>query len=117
VTVTRGCVGVWEIKTGRLLTKLADSILGAIVTHAVITPDSRNIISSETGKILVWNRVTEQVLSKDDQPGCQQITLLDNGDRFLTISCANLNGAVAMAADDEQQRFTALAIVRVIPGE
>jgi NACHT domain- and WD repeat-containing protein len=112
VTVTRGCVGVWEIKTGRLLAKLADSVLGAIVTHAVITPDGHNIVSSETGKILVWNRVTEQVLAKDDQPGCQQITLLDNGERFLTISCSN----VAAAINEEDNRCTAVAIVRMIPG-
>lgn len=34
ITVTRSCVGVWELKTGRLISKLADSPLGAIVTHA-----------------------------------------------------------------------------------
>lgn len=114
VTVTRGCVGVWEIRTGRLLSKLADSPLGAIVTHAEITPDSRYIISSETGKMLVWNRVTEQVLSRDDQPGVQQISLLDNGDKFLTVSCPNINAALASNSADECN-LKATAIVRHIP--
>ena len=41
VTVTRGCVGVWDMQIGRLIARLADSPLGAIVTHAAITPDSK----------------------------------------------------------------------------
>lgn len=41
VTVTRGCVGVWDLRIGKIITKLADSPLGAIVTHALITPDGR----------------------------------------------------------------------------
>lgn len=45
VTVTRSCVGVWELKTGRILSKLADSPLGAIVTHAEITRDGRFVSS------------------------------------------------------------------------
>lgn len=114
VTVTRGCVGVWEIRTGRLLSKLADSPLGAIVTHAEITPDSRYIISSETGKLLIWNRVTEQVLARDDQPGIQQISLLENGERFLTVSCPNINAALASNSADECN-LKATGIVRHIP--
>lgn len=41
VTVTRGCVGVWHILTGKLMDKLAYNSLGAIVTHAVITKDGK----------------------------------------------------------------------------
>ncbi|KAK6631349.1 hypothetical protein RUM44_005875 [Polyplax serrata] len=41
VTVTRSCVGVWNLMVGKLMTRLADSPLGAIVTHAVITQDGR----------------------------------------------------------------------------
>lgn len=116
VTVTRGCVGIWEIRTGRLLSKLADSPLGAIVTHAEITPDSRYIISSETGKLLIWNRITEQVLFRDDQPGIQQITLLDNGDKVLTVSCPKINIALASNnADDMTLKST--GIVRHLPSK
>ena len=41
VTVTRGCVGVWHILTGKLMDKLAYKSLGAIVTHALITKDGK----------------------------------------------------------------------------
>lgn len=41
VTVTRSCVGVWDLLNGKLIAKLADSPLGAIVTNAVITPEGK----------------------------------------------------------------------------
>lgn len=44
VTVTRACVGVWDILVGRLISQLADSPLGAIVTHALITPNGKYVI-------------------------------------------------------------------------
>ncbi|XP_030375810.1 NACHT and WD repeat domain-containing protein 2 [Scaptodrosophila lebanonensis] len=116
VTVTRSCVGVWETRSGRLLSKLADSPLGAIVTHAEITPDGRYIISSETGKFLVWNRVSEQVVYRDDQPGIQQITLMDYGYKVLTVSVPNINQRdIIAAAGEETNRLTAIATVRSVP--
>lgn len=41
VTVTRGCVGVWNVLTGKLLDKLAYNVLGAIVTQAQITAEGK----------------------------------------------------------------------------
>lgn len=41
VTATRNCVGVWDLRIGKLIAKLADSPLGAIVTHAIITQDGK----------------------------------------------------------------------------
>lgn len=115
VTVTRSCVGIWEIRTGRLLSKLADSPLGAVVTHAEISPNSRYIISSETGKLLIWNRVTEQVLFRDDQPGIQQIKLLENGEKILTVSCPNFNQVLASNSDESQLKAT--GTVRHLPSK
>lgn len=124
VTVTRSCVGVWDTRSGRLLAKLADSPLGAIVTHAEITPDGRYIISSETGKFLIWNRISEQVIYRDDQPGIQQITLMDYGYKVLTVSCPNINNKAAAAAaeaaaaaGEETNRLTAITTVRSVPGK
>lgn len=116
-TVTRSCVGVWEIRSGRLISKLADSRLGAIVTHAEITPDGKYIVSSETGKMLIWNRVSEQVLFRDDQPGIQQIKYLQNGEKVLVISCkAMTKKDPANVAEDEKAAMQALAVVRTVPG-
>ena len=43
VTVTRNCIGIWDILTGKLKTKLADSALGAIVTHAEVTDSGKEM--------------------------------------------------------------------------
>ena len=113
MTVTRSCVGVWETRSGRLLSKLADSPLGAIVTHAEITPDGKYIISSETGKFLIWNRVSEQVIFRDDQPGIQQITFLEDGAKVLTVSCPNINQKDA--GGDDAHRLIAITTMRSVP--
>ncbi|XP_056633882.1 NACHT and WD repeat domain-containing protein 2 [Diorhabda sublineata] len=86
VTATRNCVGVWDLRIGKLTTKLADSPLGAIVTHAIITPDGKYIISAESGNILIWLRLTQQVIFKEEQPGIKQLTLMDHGTKILSIS-------------------------------
>lgn len=106
--MTRSFVGVWELRSGRLLSKLADNHLGAIVTHAEIHPNGRFIVSSETGKLLIWNRVSEQVLFRDDQPGIQQIKFLDGGEKVLAISCANVNRKT-----EETECGDLIALVRI----
>ncbi|KAM0725564.1 NACHT and WD repeat domain-containing protein 2 [Formica fusca] len=109
VTVTRDCVGVWDLQTGKLISKLADSPLGAIVTHACITQDSRYIVSTESGNILVWNRITEQVLFKEEQTNVKQLTLIENSSKFLAVSRPNNPAGV------ENVRTTATLIMRSIP--
>ncbi|KAH0810500.1 hypothetical protein GEV33_012289 [Tenebrio molitor] len=86
VTVTRNSVGVWNLRIGKLMSKLADSPLGAIVTHAIITPDGKYIISAESGNFLIWLRLTQQVIYKEEQPGIRQLTLMDEGTKVLSIS-------------------------------
>lgn len=121
VTVTRGCVGVWNIIQGRLLAKLADSPLGAIVTHSEITNNGKYIISSETGKLLIWNRVSEQVIHRHDQPNIQQITFLENQEKMLVVSCQNVLPAVShseeggTAGPPANNKLTALVTVRTVP--
>lgn len=114
VTVTRGCVGVWDLRVGKLLTRLADSPLGAIVTHAVITQDGRYIVSAESGNILVWNRLTEQVLFKEEQQGVRQLDLLEDGARFLAVSRPSPANA---APNAEPSKATATATARALPSE
>lgn len=70
-------------------------------------------MSSETGKLIIWNRITEQVLYKDDQPGIQQIILLEEGEKVLTVSCKEFN--IANQLGNDEQKLTAKVIVRSIP--
>nr|XP_018912430.1 PREDICTED: NACHT and WD repeat domain-containing protein 2 isoform X2 [Bemisia tabaci] len=110
VTVTRGCVGVWDLQVGRLVAQLADSPLGAIVTHALITPDGRYIVSSESGNLLIWNRATEQVMFRESQPGIEQLTFLEEGTRVLAIS-----KPVPAAGAEVPARTSATGVTRTVP--
>jgi hypothetical protein len=67
-------------------------------------------VSAESGNILIWNRLTEQVLFKEEQPGVKQITLLDGGQRFLAISRPADSGA-------DVTRINATIVTRTIPGK
>ncbi|XP_065565326.1 NACHT and WD repeat domain-containing protein 2-like isoform X3 [Artemia franciscana] len=87
VTVTRGCVGIWHLTTGKLVTRLADSPLGAIVTHAVVTKDGEYIISAESGNILIWNLPHKKVIYKTEQQNIKQLRLIGDMDsRFMAVS-------------------------------
>lgn len=86
VTVTRGCVGVWHILTGKLMDKLAYNALGAIVTHALITKDGRHILAAESGSIIIWEWPNRRAFFKVEQPSIKQIMLMDEDTRFLTAS-------------------------------
>ncbi|XP_046671615.1 NACHT and WD repeat domain-containing protein 2 [Homalodisca vitripennis] len=110
VTVTRGCVGVWDLQIGRLMSQLADSPLGAIVTHALITPDGKFIISSESGNILIWNRITGQVIFKEEQAGVRQLVFLEEGTKFLAISKPPVP-----VGQEAPSKTTATGIMRNIP--
>ncbi|XP_042898857.1 NACHT and WD repeat domain-containing protein 2 isoform X2 [Parasteatoda tepidariorum] len=84
VTVTRSSVGVWSVSTGKLWSKLVDSPVGAIVTHAVITADSRHVISSESGNLLVWNLKKGCVVFRESHPNIRQL-LLGLDDKIIVV--------------------------------
>ncbi|CAG4962206.1 unnamed protein product [Colias eurytheme] len=86
VTVTRSCWGLWDTRTGRLLAQLADAPLGAIVTHAVITPSGDHVVTAESGNVVMWDVVDQQVVFKEEQKGVKQLLLLEDGTKLLTIS-------------------------------
>ncbi|XP_069163973.1 NACHT and WD repeat domain-containing protein 2 [Procambarus clarkii] len=90
VTVTRNCVGIWNLRLGKLVSKLADSPLGAIVTHAGITNNSRYIVSTESGNVLIWNVRAEAVVFKAEHKNVQQLLLLDGDTKCVTISKVSL---------------------------
>ncbi|KAG7172706.1 NACHT and WD repeat domain-containing protein 2-like [Homarus americanus] len=90
VTVTRNCVGIWNVRLGKLVSKLADSPLGAIVTQAGITSNSRYIVSTESGNVLIWNVRAEAVLFKGEQKNVQQLLLLDDDSKCVAVSKVSL---------------------------
>ncbi|XP_053618962.1 NACHT and WD repeat domain-containing protein 2 [Plodia interpunctella] len=107
-TATRSCWGLWDTSTGKLIAQLADAPLGAIVTHAVITPSGENVITAESGNVVIWDTPEKQVIFKEEQKGVKQVLLLEDGTKFITISMKS-------AADNVDSVAIAAIVARTIP--
>ncbi|CAG5058300.1 unnamed protein product [Parnassius apollo] len=108
VTVTRSCWGLWDTSTGRLLAQLADAPLGAIVTHAVITPAGDSVITAESGNVVIWDIAEKQIVFKEEQKGVKQVLLLEDGTKFITIS-------MQVPIDNNDNLAVAIIVARTIP--
>ena len=86
ITVTRGCIGVWNLLTGKLTSKLADSALGAIVTFAKVTTSGTYIIAAESGYLLYWDVAKKEVIYKEEQKDIIQVMLFENDTKCLVVS-------------------------------
>ena len=86
ITVTRGCIGVWNLLTGKLTSKLADSALGAIVTFAKVTTSGAYIIAAESGYLLYWDVAKKEVIYKEEQKDIIQVMLFENDTKCLIVS-------------------------------
>ncbi|KAJ0171169.1 hypothetical protein K1T71_013368 [Dendrolimus kikuchii] len=108
VTVTRSCWGLWDTSTGKLLAQLAEAPLGAIVTHAVITPTGDNVVTAESGNVVIWDTPEKQALFKEEQKGIKQVLLLEDGTKFITIS-------MQVTPDNVDNVAIAIIVARTIP--
>lgn len=68
------------------------------------------MVSAESGNILIWNRITEQVLFKEEQPDVRQLTLIENSSKFIAISRPKNPAGV------ENMKTPATLVMRAIPG-
>ena len=104
ITGTRGCIGIWDTLTGRLKKSLADSALGAIVTHATITKCGEYIIAAESENVLYWHVEEGKVIFKEKQKNILQQMFYDDEKHCLTVS---KNGA--------PPDYKAICITRTFP--
>ena len=86
VTATRSCIGIWEMLSGTLRSRLADSQLGAIVTHVTVNPTGEFIIAAESGNVLFWKVKEEKVLFKQHQKDILQIMTFEDWTKCLVVS-------------------------------
>ena len=86
IVITRGCIGIWDLLTGALKKSLADSALGAIVTHATITKSGEHIMAAESGNVLYWDVDEGKVVFKEEQKNILQLTFYDDEAHCLTVS-------------------------------
>ena len=65
---------------------LANSALGAIITHALVTEDGGITVAAESGDVLYWDMKTKKVVFQEKQPNIQQIFFYKNQTRCIVIS-------------------------------
>ena len=86
VTATRGCIGIWEILTGKLQARLANSSYGAIVSHAIVTKKGDYILAGESGFVLHWKVKDKTVAFKDKQPNILEMMLFEDEEKSMVVS-------------------------------
>lgn len=92
VVVTRSCIGIWDFMTGKLKFQLANSALGAIITHAIVNEEGSHVVASESGDILYWNLASREVVFQDKQEDTQQIFFYKNQTRCIVVSKTGKKG-------------------------
>merc|ERR1711892_1465134 len=105
VVVTRSCIGIWDFMTGKLKFKLANSALGAIITHALVNEEGTHIVSAESGDVLYWDLESRKVIFQQKQDDIQQIFFYKNQTRCIVVSKKGTKG-----------NLCGLVISRSIPG-
>jgi len=105
VVVTRSCIGIWDFMTGKLKFRLANSALGAIITHAIVNEEGSHVVAAESGDLLYWDLNTKQVTFKDKQEDIQQIFFYKNQTKCIVVSKKGKKG-----------NFSAILISRSFPG-
>ena len=81
--ICRSCIGVWDLMLGKLLYTLANSSLGAIITHAVVTEDGTHLASAESGELIYWSLQSRSVIFSQKLPGINQLELNKANDKCL----------------------------------
>ena len=65
---------------------LANSALGAIITHALVTEDGGITVAAESGDVLYWNMEERKVIFQEKQPDVLQIFFYKNQTRCIAAS-------------------------------
>merc|ERR1711902_158592 len=105
VVVTRSCIGIWDFMTGKLKFKLANSVLGAIITQAIVNEEGSYVVAAESGELLYWDLNTRKVVFCEKQEDIQQIFFYKNQTRCIVVSKKGKKGDLS-----------AIVISRSFPG-
>jgi hypothetical protein len=51
---SRNSVVLWDLDTGRIIRKVSNTVLGAVVTQAALTADGKLLVTVECGCLMLW---------------------------------------------------------------
>jgi hypothetical protein len=77
---------VFPSETGKILRKICESSLGAIVTQAAVTRNGRVLITCESSCLLVWNLETAVLVHKEFHPEVVQLLLWHDDRRLFVVT-------------------------------
>ena len=80
-----------ETTSVQLKYTLANSALGAIITHALVTEDGGLTVAAESGDVLYWNMEDRKVIFQEKQPDVLQIFFYKNQSRCIAASRWGVN--------------------------
>lgn len=91
--VTRNCVGIWSLESGKLIKTLSNSAHSSIVTHACITSCGKYLVSAESGQLLLWDVEQGKVMQSTPQRDVQQLFLTDEDTKSIVVSKVGVSKA------------------------
>ena len=83
---TRNCICIWNTETGKIVKKIADAMLGAVVTHAALTKDGQHLIVAEASCIMIWSLKDFSLILKEFLPDIVQILLYDSDRKCVIVT-------------------------------
>ena len=103
LTVTRSCLGVWDLKAGAHHSSFSRDNVGAKVwmeeiqvteslsiplqiSAAALSRNGRTLIVAESDYLYIWNFPHRAILSASSEPDVKQILFTSDEKRFLTAS-------------------------------
>lgn len=91
-SITRSCIGIWDLATGKLLSTLANSPIGAIVTHGVISQNGNFLLAVETDQLILWDLRTFRVIDKRYQGSVHFLQMIPKSEYFFVVSEIRIHG-------------------------
>ena len=101
VTMTRSSMGLWDLRTGALVSNFSRARVGAVITASALSRDLRTLAMAESDyvrtkmfyvfflphfQVYVWNLRHQAILFCGDEPDVKQILFTPDEQRFLTVS-------------------------------
>ena len=84
---SRNCVVLWDPDTGRVVRKVSDTVLGAVITLAALTSDGELLVTVECSCLMVWSLdATEGPLVREPVQEVVQLVLYCEDTRLLVVS-------------------------------
>ena len=97
---SRNCVVLWNPDTGRVLRKVSDTVLGAVITLAALTSDGELLVTVECNCLMVWSLATTNgPLVKVPVQEVVQLVLYCEDTRLLVVARESTEGGHVLRVD------------------